>query len=1222
MQKHLITTAIFVITMLICQGNSTAQQTIPDDTAQFPYWINMMQDPGVNFFEVRRAFNTYWKDRPIVRSNGWKQFKRWEYKMQLRVKKDGTRPDPADNYKAYKSYFNNHIKNKAGNGSWVELGPVMVPDGGNGLGRLNAIGFHPSNSQIIYVGAPSGGMWKTVDGGQFWTSNTDDLPTLGVSSIVIDYTNPDIIYMGTGDRDAGDAAGIGVLKSVDGGNNWVLSTNGIGTAVVGRLIMHPTNHLILIAATSSGLFKTTDGGANWTNVSPSAGHYKDLVFKPNDPNTVYATRDGIFYKSTDGGNSFYVAGQGLTGGARAAIAVTPANPDVVYFFLCNSDSFKALYRSNDAGENFTQQSNIPNIMAWDCTGGNGGQAWYDLDIAVDPLNEDIIFAGGVNIFRSTNGGQNWEIVAHWYGGCQVDDVHADLHVLEYSPLDGRLYAGNDGGIYYTADGGESWQMISQGLTIGQVYKIGQAASANYLTMNGYQDNGTACHDGTAWHRVMGGDGMECAIDKTNSLYKYGTIYYGSVDRLYNFSNQGNIASNGSNGITEEGAWVTPFILHETDPNTMFIGYKNVWRSKNIRSLSTSSVTWTKISSFNGSNCRVVEQSPADPNILFVVKENDKIFRTDSVNVQNPQWIDLSGAISTIGTPTDIECNPLNSNIVYMAGNNKVYKSTNKGAHWTDISGTLPDVSFNTVIYCLGSQEGLYVGSDIGVFYKDASMSDWIPFCNGLPATAEITELDIYYDQFNPSNNRIKAGTYGRGLWESMLYETQPVANFTASSTAMPAGCGINFTDLSFGFPTSWQWNFTGATPSTSTQQNPQNINYPAPGSYDVSLIISNSQGSDTLLMPGYITISGAIMPLPGFTASDSIFCSGPAVVVFTDTSTYCPTSWLWSFDPPTVTFLNGTTANMQSCIVRFDNDGEYNVTLTVGNVNGTIPYTKQSFVFVGGLKLPFYDDFESGKLTSKAWEIYNPNNDKTWEVYNTGGNPPGNKSARVNIFGTNSFGRRDRLITPPLNLTDLTEVNLFFKHAYAQFQTEYTDSLIVYASDDCGTTWVRLYSGGDDGNGSFATHPPQIYTFVPAEENDWCGGSYGSQCLNLDLDAFTGKKNVRIAFETVSGLSNNIYIDDVWIDAPGGINEFENAGNIKVFPNPTNGLFVIQSNKDQAIQSVKIHTPYGQLIKSLNNKVLDAGKKLTFDLRGHSAGVYYLEVTINNKTYPVKLVLQ
>ena len=156
---------------------------------------------------------------------------------------------------------------------------------------------------------------------------------------------------------------------------------------------------------------------------------------------------------------------------------------------------------------------LPNIMSWGCEGGDGGQAWYDLDVAVDPNNKNTVFAGGVNCFKSVDGGVTWEISSHWWGDCGVPSVHADLHVLEYNPLNNRLYAGNDGGIYYTANGGTSWPEITDGLPISQVYRIGQAKTDVNKVINGYQDNGTSTYYGNNnWQTTNGGDGMECAFD--------------------------------------------------------------------------------------------------------------------------------------------------------------------------------------------------------------------------------------------------------------------------------------------------------------------------------------------------------------------------------------------------------------------------------------------------------------------------------------------------------------------------------------------------------------------------------------------------------------------------------------------------------------------------------------------------------------------------------------
>ena len=198
------------------------------------------------------------------------------------------------------------------------------------------------------------------------------------------------------------------------------------------------------------MFTKTDKGNTWTK--KVNGNFKDIVFKPGNTDVIYAISGGNFFKSTGAGESFVQGAAGLPSGNRAVVAVSPANPEIVYVFLTNSDSFKGLYRSEDSGNTFTERSTSPNIMSWDCNGGDGGQAWYDLDMAVDPANADIIYGGGVNCFKSDNGGLSWYIRSHWYGGCNVQSVHADLHILEYSPLTGRLFAGNDGGVYWSGNG--------------------------------------------------------------------------------------------------------------------------------------------------------------------------------------------------------------------------------------------------------------------------------------------------------------------------------------------------------------------------------------------------------------------------------------------------------------------------------------------------------------------------------------------------------------------------------------------------------------------------------------------------------------------------------------------------------------------------------------------------------------------------------------------------
>ncbi len=853
---------VLLITLL-CSGYLTAQSNNANegDTASYPYWIEMMQDQNINFYKTQKAFETYWAGRKRSKGDGWKVFKRWEAFWETRVNQDGAFPSATQTLNAYQQIASAPLTSQ--NGSWTQLGPINLPTNGtgqpNGIGRVNSLTVNPTNINEIWAGTPAGGLWKSSNAGSSWTAMTDNLPTLGVSDILIDSANTSIMYMGTGDRDAGDAPGMGVWKSTNGGTTWVASNNGMGNRTVGMLIMDPTNHSIILAATSNGVYRTTDAGVNWTKTSATA-NFKDIKFKPGNSSIVYATASGDFYRSTNGGTSFTQITSGLpTNGQRLVIGVSPANTNYVYAVIGNSSGLVGVYRSTNSGVSFTTQATTPNILGYDISGNdNGSQAWYDLDIAVDPSNINTLYVGGVNIWKSTNGGSSWSITAHWIGSSTVPAVHADQHALIFANGTSKLYAGCDGGLYYTTNGGSSWTDVSNGLAISQLYKFSQSATNTNKLISGFQDNGTAIWSGTgSWSTEIGGDGMNCIIDPTSTTYMYGALYYGDVRRSTNSgSSFGTIAKSGTNGITESGAWVTPYTLQSDNANTMYIGYKNVWRSTNVKVSGNSNVAWTKISNFGStSSLRVIESCLADANVLYVGRSST-LYRSDNVQAASPSWTTLS----VTGTIHDIETDPNNSNVVYVASSNNIYKSTNKGASWVAITGNLPNVSINTIVFDTTKAEALYVGTDVGVFYKETGMANWVTFSTGLPAAAEVTDLEIYYGA-TATQSKLRASTYGRGMWSSDLYapaNVPPVADFAAESQTVCTGGATTFNDLSSNQPTSWAWSVTPATHSyiSSTSASSQNpiIKFTATGTYTVQLIATNSYGSDTIVKTAYITV--------------------------------------------------------------------------------------------------------------------------------------------------------------------------------------------------------------------------------------------------------------------------------------------------------------------------------------------------------------------------------
>ncbi len=753
-------------------------QTNPGQTRN---WYDMMLDPQTNFYETQAAFYDYWKDKTPGKGMGYSVFKRWEYFWQSRVDEQGNFPKSnqvADEYRQFVEAYPAGGQLKSGQPEWLELGPRDRNSrlGYMGIGRVNAIAFHPSDENTIYLGAPAGGFWITHDGGENWVSHTDALPTLGVSAIAVHPEYPDTILIGTGDRDGGNDWGVGTMISYDGGISWAISNTGMGQITVGFFAQHETDPNTILAAGNGGIFKTEDFGQNWIQVSDNEENYRDIKYKPGDMNIAYATSHVGFYRSADGGESWTLLGEneGITASGRIVIGVSPANPDKVYLVI--GGTFQGCFMSTNSGQTFTMQSNSPNILGGAYAGDDSrNQSWYDLYIHIDPFNANIVHVGGINTWRSDDAGKTWTITSHWAGD-RANEVHADHHCVAYNYLNNRMYDGNDGGIYWTADQGVSWTDISVGLGIGQMYKLGVSATNRNKTMAGFQDNGSATLMDDGWYTTGGGDGFECMVDPFTDAYSYSSVYYGSIARWINNGGAQSIAGENRYGIDESGAWVTPYTLSEWDGNTMIIGYKNIWISQNVKT--QGAIKWTKITdnlgNSNTTNCAVVEASPVDENLFFFGRHDRTLFRTENL-LENPVWVNLTNKLPANITISDLECHPYQRNVLFMTQGTRVYQSQNMGTTWTDISGNLPQIPMNDIAFDRSADEGLYVASDAGVYYKDANSENWTLHGLNLPVTVEVSEIEIYYGRADRSECRLKASTYGRGMWEVELAAIEPFA---------------------------------------------------------------------------------------------------------------------------------------------------------------------------------------------------------------------------------------------------------------------------------------------------------------------------------------------------------------------------------------------------------------------------------------------------------------
>ncbi|PLX23798.1 MAG: hypothetical protein C0599_03665 [Salinivirgaceae bacterium] len=733
----------------------------------------------LTFFDYQKAFNEYWEPFNVERgfytdangkkqkAHGWKQFKRWEYLWESQIDiETGKFPNvnPREIYLDWQSKQNVKSPKSA---DWQVIGPSSSGGGYAGIGRLTTVSFHPTDNNTYWAGAPAGGVWETTDNGNSWTNLTDTNPVLGVSDILVfdDFETTNTMYIATGDRDAWDNRSIGVLKSTDGGTTW--NTTDISYTVgqnmmVSRLLGDPNDNQTIIAATSGGVYKTTDGGADWSTQLTNID-FKDMEFNPSSYDTLYgSTTYGSVYRSTDAGANWTEVL--ATGRSRVELAVTPANDSIVYAIVANNDNgLYGIYQSRNYGETFTQvwdgTLSNQNLLGWYSGDDSGGQGWYDLSIAASPVNEDVLLVGGVNSWQSADGGQSWDLVGHWYGGFGAQAVHADVHMLKYRK-NGDLFQCNDGGLYLSDSDGDagSWTDKTNGMIISQIYKLSVSQTNSDETIIGLQDNGTKLTWDGNWADVMGGDGMECLIDYSDENIQYGTVYYGSIDRTTNHWQSSTDVSAASNG-----AWVTPYVIDPNDPATLYAGYTDVYKTTNRGD------NWTKISTINSSNrLRSIAVSQTDPGTVYTA-DSYNIYKTTN---DGATWDNItSGLPSNSITYITIKNDDPNTVWVTLGGfdANAIYETTDGGATWTNISEGLPELPATSVVQntLISNEVHLYISTRIGIYFKKGA-DNWVSYNTNLP-NVRIGELEIYYDYQDVNNCKLRAATYGRGLWESPLF---------------------------------------------------------------------------------------------------------------------------------------------------------------------------------------------------------------------------------------------------------------------------------------------------------------------------------------------------------------------------------------------------------------------------------------------------------------------
>jgi photosystem II stability/assembly factor-like uncharacterized protein len=679
--------------------------------------------------------------------------------------------------------------------NWQQVGPTQLKDVGSNtilepsLGRVNCVAVDPNDPNRILVGAGSGGVWLSTDGGQNWSPRTDQLAVLGVSDIEFAASDHNIVYMATGDSNAFATPSIGVYKSTDGGATWRatgLTFNASDFRIMPKLAVDPGNANIVYAVELNRLYKTIDGGAIWQPINPSGLNNDfpmyDVKLKPGLSSTLFTmSANGAFHRSTNSGASWDPVPPGLPSASavqRCQIGVSPSAPDVVYV-ICSDRSTNGLngvYRSTDGGGSFSATAGTSGAQS-----DFGTQATYDMSIAVSPTNSSEVYIGGVSPLRSTNGGASWSPITGFEGGFVpgLSIAHVDVQDLQFAG--GFLYACTDGGLHRTNDMGAHWTDLSQNLQIAQIYHFSITEQNDGLIYTGEQDNGLNRRQGEKWEHPKAGD------------WGQPLIHPQSTDLVFAGSNGGNVKSLDGFNVFDVNLSIAnepsrfPGAAFAVDPNDLHVAYaglRNVHKSTDFGD----SGTYSPMTNFTDNMVvHAIAVAPSNTQVIYASRGdssgNGMIIRTAGGGFAN---ISGNGLPNKICTSMTID--PSNPDRVWVtledSAGGIVYRTENGGGSWTNYTGSLTSSSAHAIVYQKGSQDAVYVGTNAGVFRRDATMGDWEPFNTNFP-NAIVNDLQI-----NNSSGKLRAATYGRGVFETLL----PGVTLNALlniSTRLQVGTGDN-----------------------------------------------------------------------------------------------------------------------------------------------------------------------------------------------------------------------------------------------------------------------------------------------------------------------------------------------------------------------------------------------------------------------------------------------
>ncbi len=727
-------------------------------------------------------------------------------------------------------------------GTWTNIGP------NNQGGRTRAVLIDPVTPTTLYAGGVDGGVWKSTDSGANWTTNTDlALTNLAVTTLAFQPGNSSVIYAGTGEGlgNADAIRGAGIFKSTDAGATWTLlsSTSNTNFLFVGKILVSPRNPQRVYAATRTGLFRSLNGGTTFSqvaSVSPSNGCTDMAIQEKRAIGFVFVScgrtgSQGTIWRATDADASTYINIMSLAGQGRSSIAVAPSNESIVYVVSAQRTGgvtgtgpglggLHGVYRSVANGNpgTFTTQrqgnvafastaakinqlllSNPVFGLLSECGFGTSqflNQGWYDNVVAVDPLDSEKVWVGGIDMWRSDNGGVDWGTASFWWFDKGVDQQysHADRHAIVFHPnYNGSsnkiAYFGSDGGVDRTDDarapvnttltqicgspvaGSTVWTDRSNGYVTTQFYD-GTPYPFSQSYFGGLQDNGTMRGNtgNLNWSVLAGGDGGYTALDTLADGNAANDVLFleNTGNSLKKSTNGGSSFSNANVGITGSGfQFIAPFEMNQGNKNHIWTGGFDIWLSVNQAG------TWARMTGSGGTcglgSISAIAAHPADSNrVLVGMSDGCYHYNTTALTAVAGNW--PGGATIGSGVISWLAWDPNNIEVAYATVSNfttnTVLKTIDHGVSWTPVMGTgitaLPQVPARSVVVNPADSNQVFVGTDLGVFTSIDGGTSWYRENTGF-ANVSVNSLRI--NAIAPY--QLFAFTHGRGAWFTPLADS-------------------------------------------------------------------------------------------------------------------------------------------------------------------------------------------------------------------------------------------------------------------------------------------------------------------------------------------------------------------------------------------------------------------------------------------------------------------